>query len=234
MIRIYFVPVAVLLMLCSQAQAFHPCGGYTYHYRVHGHGVGAPPLGSGIQTFNVAPSRSPVFQSAPSANFQFVPTTPQFSFGFTQPQSLGTWNFNANPAATPSEALLPTTILDALKLACRFIGGGNAGSGGTTMVDLSPLTADIKKLSDDLKVMRSTQVEMNALIIQLHTKVFPGQNPSATPIIPKEMPKPGSLPPPKSAPITEIPCEFKQLRLEAERLAAESAVKNEVIVKASK
>lgn len=218
--RFYLAPLAVLLLVGSQAQALNPCGGYTYHYRVHGHAAGTPLVGSGLQTFH----------SAPLANFQFVPAR-QFTFGFTQPQALGTFTFNASPAASPAEALLPATIIEALKLACKLVGNGNPGGGGNAAVDLAPLTAKVDELTVKVKALKDETARTFALVAEIHGKIL--TQPKAAPIVPKEMPKAESLPVPRSNPKSEAPCEFTQLRERAERLAAASG-KAEVVLTSTK
>ena len=215
---------ALALLVSSQAQAFHP--GNTYHYRVHGHGVGAPPVGLG----------TPSFQSAPQANVQFVPQAnfqlvPALSFGFNQFQPLVSGNFMLNnPAPSPSEALLPTNILDILRRVCAVVNTGNGNPGAT--VDLAPLNAKVAELSTKLAELRLKTDETLALVKGIHEKILtPAPAPAATPLVPKVMPKTESLPAPRSS--LETPCEFKLLREQAERLAAGS-VKTEVVLKASK
>ena len=249
--RLFLTAAALAFIAASQVQAFHPCGGYTYHYRVHGHGVGAPPAVIG-QSFSAVPAQS-FGVVAPAQSFGFAPA---LSFGFAPAQSFslvpaqsfsfsgGMGNPNAgafalnqdnrtggfgNTAAT-AEGLVTPALLSALRIACNLANGGS-GPGVSTgsNVDLTALTNEIKGL-------RETQKSILEELKTLNKKVAPLPSPSEKLDAPKTLNQDKKTTS-NTAPVEEQPSEFRSLRDQAERLAAASrptSSKTDEIVKVSR
>jgi len=232
--RIYFALAASALFAMGQAQAFHPCGSYTYHYRVHGHGVGGTPAGLAPQSFSfVQPqAQSFSFVQPQAQSFSLVPQAQSFSLvlsnGSTNAGSQAV-NQNDNTAggggtAAEAQALSPA-LLAALRIACNLV-GSNVGGGNNNSADITALTNEVRAMRGDQKAILAELKAINGKLSK--SPELPGEKK------PEPKKKPGQDPNTSGNKTSvEAPCEFAQLREQAERLASESA-KAEVVVKVSK